>query len=179
MKLRERFEKEIKSELIKELELSNPLSCPTLKKITINSGLGAALEDKKIIEYMVEDISNLAGQKAVIARSNYDISNFGRLRKGDPIGVYVNLRSGRMWDFFEKLNAIILPGVRDFRGISRKSFDRSGNYNLGFKEHSIFFEVDQNRMDKARGIQIVINTTAKTDAEGYLLLKKLGMPFKD
>ncbi len=179
MKLKEKYEKEIKGELVKELNLQNSMSCPKLVKIVVNSGLGDALEDKKIIDLMVEDITNLTGQKAVIARSKYDISNFGRLKKGDPIGVYVTLRGERMWSFFDKLVSVVLPGVRDFRGISRKAFDKSGNYSLGFKEHSIFMEVDQNRLEKARGIQVVIQTSAKTDDEGYALLKKLGMPFRD
>jgi large subunit ribosomal protein L5 len=179
MKLKERFEKEIKSDLVKELGLKNSLGCPTLKKIVINSGLGAALEDKKIIDYMVEDISGISGQKAVIARSKHDISNFGRLRKGDAIGVYVTLRGAKMWDFYDKLVNAVLPGVRDFRGLSKRSLDGAGNYSLGFKEHSIFFEVDQNRLEKARGLQVIISTTAKNNDEGYHLLKKLGMPFKD
>lgn len=179
MKLKEKFEKEIKSDLVKELGIENSMACPTLKKIVINSGLGAALEDKKIIDYMLEDITAISGQKALTARSKYDISNFGRLRKGDAIGVYVTLRGAKMWDFFEKLTTSVLPGVRDFRGVTKRSFDGAGNYSLGFKEHSIFFEVDQNRLEKARGLQIIINTSAKNNEEGYLLLKKLGMPFKD
>lgn len=179
MKLKEKFEKEIKKSLVKELSLSNDLACPTLKKIVINAGLGAALDDKKIIDYMIDDIRDLSGQKPVKAISKYDISNFGRLRKGDAIGVYVTLRGEKMWSFFEKLVTGVLPGIRDFRGVTRKSLDGAGNYSLGFKEHSIFFEVDQNRLDKARGLQVVIGTTAKTNEEGYLLLKKLGMPFRD
>lgn len=177
MKLKERFEKEIKQDLMKELELRNISECPTLRKVVINSGLGAALEDKKIIDFMVEDITSITGQKAVIARSKKDISNFGRLRKGDAIGVFVTLRGEKMWSFFDKLVSVVLPGVKDFRGVSKKSFDRSGNYSLGFKEHTVFPESDQNRLDKTRGIQITIETTAVDDKSGYLLLKKLGMPF--
>jgi large subunit ribosomal protein L5 len=179
MKLRERYEKEVKPELVKELGLKNTMATPTLKKIVINSGLGAALEDPKIIDYMLEDISNLTGQKAVVSKSKYDISNFGRLRKGDKVGVYVTLRGEKMWSFYDKLVSLVLPGVRDFRGVSKKAFDRSGNYSMGFKEHSVFFEVDQNRLEKARGLQITIQTSATNDADGYLLLKKLGMPFRD
>ncbi len=179
MELKERYEKEVKPELVKELGLKNGLACPTIKKIVINSGLGAALEDPKIIDYMLEDITNITGQKAVITKSKHDISNFGRLRKGDKVGVFVTLRSDKMWSFYDKLVSLVLPGVRDFRGISKKSFDRSGNYSMGFKEHSVFFEVDQSRLDKARGLQITIQTTATNDADAYLLLKKLGMPFRD
>jgi len=179
MKLKEKFEKEIKSDLIKELNLSNGMACPTLKKIVINSGLGVALEDSKVLDYMIQDISALAGQKALATKSKYDISNFGRLKKGDKVGAYVTLRGEKMWSFFDKLVSVVLPGVRDFRGISKRSFDGAGNYNLGVKEHSVFMEVDQNRLEKARGLQVTIQTSAKDNAAGYLLLKKLGMPFKD
>lgn len=179
MKLKEKFEKEIKPELVKELGLKNSMACPTIKKVVINSGLGVALEDPKAIDHMLEDLTNISGQKAVIAKSKSDISNFGRLKKGDKIGVYVTLRGEKMWDFLEKLVSGVLPGLRDFRGVSRKSFDKSGNYNLGFKEHSVFFEVDQNRLEKARGLQITIQTSASEDDKAYALLKKLGMPFMD
>jgi large subunit ribosomal protein L5 len=179
MKLKERFEKEIKQDLIKELDLKNSMSYPTLKKIVINSGLGVALEDKKIIDYMLDDISNITGQRAVVSKARLDISNFGRLRKGDAIGVYCTLRGDKMWSFFDKLVSVVMPGMKDFRGVSKRAFDGSGNYNLGVKEHSIFFEVDQNRLDKARGLQVTIQTTAKNNEEAYMLLKKMGMPFKD
>jgi len=179
MKLKEKFEKEIKQELAKELGLKNMMSVPTLSKITINAGIGDALKDSKILDLMLEDITGIAGQKAVIAKSRQDISNFNRLKKGDKIGVYVTLRGEKMWSFFDKLVSVVLPGVRDFRGVSRKSFDGSGNYNLGFKQHSVFPEVDQNRLDKARGIQITVQTSARENDPAYALLKKLGMPFRD
>lgn len=179
MKLKEKFEKEIKQELAKELGAKNMMSVPTLSKITINAGAGDALKDSKIIDLLVEDITAITGQKAVIARSKVDISNFNRLKKGDKIGVYVTLRGEKMWSFYDKLVSVVLPGVRDFRGVSRKSFDGAGNYNLGFKQHSVFPEVDQNRLDKARGLQITIQTTSKENDSAYALLKKLGMPFRD
>ncbi|MFW5720425.1 MAG: 50S ribosomal protein L5 [Candidatus Dojkabacteria bacterium] len=179
MKLKERFEKEIKQELQKELKLESSMACPTVKKIVVNSGLGDALEDKKLVDLMLEDMAALTGQKPAIARSRKDISNFNRLRKGDVIGVYVTLRGEKMWDFLDKLVSIVLPGVKDFRGVTRKSLDKSGNYSLGFREHSIFNEVDQARLEKAKGIQVTINTSAQDDDAAYMLLKKVGMPFRD
>jgi large subunit ribosomal protein L5 len=179
MKLKEKFEKEIKSELMKELGIKSLMAVPTLSKITINSGLGEALKDSKLIDYMLEDITAIGGQRAVIAKSKQDISNFNRLKKGDKVGVYVTLRGEKMWSFFDKLVSVVLPGVRDFRGVSRKSFDGAGNYSMGVKQHSIFPEVDQNRLDKARGLQITIQTSAKGNDSAYALLKKLGMPFRD
>lgn len=179
MTLKEKFEKEVKYEIARELCIGNVMSVPRLNKITINSGLGEALKDPKIIDYMVEDITRLAGQRAVPTRSRKDISNFNRLKKGDRIGVFVTLRGERMWSFFDKLVSVVLPGVRDFRGVSRRSFDGNGNFNLGIKQHTVFMEVDQNRLEKSRGLQITINTSAKSDESAYALLKKLGMPFRD
>lgn len=179
MKLKDKFEKEIKQELKSELGLKNTMAVPTLSKITINVGLGEALKDKKLLEIMSGDLTLISGQKAVLAKAKKDISNFNRLRKGDAIGAYVTLRGEKMWSFFDKLVSIVLPGVRDFRGVSKKSFDGAGNYSLGIKQHTVFPEVDQNRIDKPRGIQVTIQTTSKSDENAYLLLKKLGMPFKD
>lgn len=177
--LKEKYSNKVKKELEKELELKNMYQVPTIKKIVINSGLGVALTDPKIIDLMVEDMAAFTGQKPVIAKSKYDISNFNRLRKGHPIGVFVTLRGDKMWDFLDRLVNVVLPGLRDFRGISNKSFDKQGNYNLGIKEHSAFFEVDQNRLDKARGIQITISTSTNNVDHSYLMLKKLGMPFSN
>lgn len=179
MTLKERFEKEIRSELQKELGVSNAMAVPTVKKIVLNTGMGEALKDPKILDLMVEDMTRISGQKALVTRSREDISNFNRLKKGDKIGASVTLRGDKMWSFLDKLVSVVMPGVRDFRGVSRKSFDGSGNYNLGLKQHSVFLEVDQNRLDKARGMQITIQTSAKDNDSGYLLLKKLGMPFRD
>ena len=179
MTLKERFEKEIKPELQKELGLDNAMSVPTLTKIVLNSGLGEALKDPKVIDLMQDDMTKIAGQKAMITRSKEDISNFNHLKKGDKIGVSVTLRGDKMWSFLDKLVSVVLPGVRDFRGISRKSFDGAGNYNLGLKQHSVFLEVDQNRIDKPRGFQITIQSSAKDNDTAYLLLKKIGVPFRD
>jgi large subunit ribosomal protein L5 len=179
MRLKDKFEKEIRVELQKELGLKSVMAVPTLKKIVLNSGLGEALKDQRVLENMVEDMTRIAGQKAVATKSKTDISNFNRLKKGDKIGASVTLRSDKMWSFFDKLVSVVLPGVRDFRGVSRKSMDGAGNYSLGIKQHTVFFEVDQNRIDKPRGLQVTIQTTAKDDESAYLLLKKLGMPFRD
>lgn len=179
MKLKERFEKEIRFELVKELGLKNLMAVPTLDKITVNAGLGEALKDKKLIDMMSEDLARITGQRPVPAKAKSDISNFNRLKKGDIIGVYVTLRGERMWSFFDKFVSIVLPGVRDFRGLSRKSFDGSGNYSVGIRQHTVFPEVDQNRIDRPRGIEVTIGTTTRNDDVAYLLLKKLGMPFKD
>lgn len=179
MTLKEKYYKTLKKEIAEELKTKNEMASPSITKIVLNSGLGDALKDPKILDFMAEDMTLIAGQKAVVAKSRNDISNFNRLKKGDKIGVFVTLRGEKMWSFLDKLVSIILPGVKDFRGVSRKSFDGSGNYNLGLKQHSVFPEVDQNRLDRARGMQITIQTTAKDNDTAYLLLKKLGMPFRD
>lgn len=179
MTLKEKYTKNLKKEIATDLGLKNEMATPTIKKIVINSGLGEALKDPKILDLMYEDFTNITGQKAVIAKAKNDVSNFNRLKKGDKIGVYVTLRGDKMWSFYDKLVSIVLPGVKDFRGVSRKSFDGAGNYSLGLKQHSVFPEVDQNRLDKSRGMQITIQTTAKDNDAAYVLLKKLGMPFRD
>jgi large subunit ribosomal protein L5 len=179
MTLKERYNTKLKEEIQRELGIKNSFASPTIKKIVINSGVGEALKDSKILEMLADDMSLIAGQKSVIARSKTDISNFNRLKKGDKIGVFVTLRGDKMWSFFEKLVTIVLPGVKDFKGVSKKSFDGSGNYNLGITQHSVFPEVDPNRLEKARGMQITIQTSSKDNHSAYVLLKKLGMPFRD
>lgn len=179
MTLKEKYYKNLRSEIAKELNLKNEIATPVVKKIVLNSGLGEALKDPKILDLMAEDLALITGQKPMIAKSKSDISNFDRLKKGDKIGVYVTLRGEKMWSFLDKLVSIVLPGVKDFRGVSKKSFDGSGNYSLGLKQHSVFPEVDQNRLDKSRGMQITIQTSARDNDSAYLLLKKLGMPFRD
>jgi large subunit ribosomal protein L5 len=179
MTLKEKYYKNLREELAKELSLKNSFATPIVTKIVLNSGIGEALKDPKILDLMAEDMTMIAGQKAVIAKSREDISNFNRLKKGDKIGVYVTLRGEKMWSFLDKLISVVLPGVKDFRGISKKSFDGSGNYSLGMRQHSVFPEVDQNRLDKSRGMQITIQTSSKSNEAAYVLLKKLGMPFRD
>ncbi|GIW57603.1 MAG: 50S ribosomal protein L5 [Candidatus Dojkabacteria bacterium] len=179
MSLKEKFQKTIVFDLMKSLGLVNPMSVPKVSKVVINSGLGDALVDKTLIDRMSEDISMLSGQKPKVTRARKDISNFNRLKKGDAIGLMVTLRGDRMWDFLDKFVSVTLPGIKDFRGLSRKSFDGVGNYSIGIKNHTVFLEVDQNRVDNPRGLQVIIHTTAKNDNHAYLLLKNLGFPFRD
>lgn len=179
MSLKERFSKNIRLELLKKLGLSNLYAVPTVDKIIVNSGIGEAVINKSLVDLMLNDLTLITGQKAVPAKAKKDVSNFNRLKKGDIIGVYVTLRGRRMWDFLEKLIVLVLPGIKDFRGLSKRSFDGHGNYSLGIKNHMVFPEVDQNRIDKPRGVQVTIVTTTDSDEDAYILLKELGMPFVD
>lgn len=160
----------------KKFGYENDMAVPTLEKIKVNVGLGEALANKKSLEQMVEVLSQVTGQRPVITKAKVAISNF-KIKIGDEIGVTVTLRGDRMWYFLEKLINIVLPRVRDFRGVSPKSFDGRGNYSLGIKEHTVFPEIDPNKVDKIRGLGISIVTTANTDEEGRELLKLMGMPF--
>ncbi|MEZ4962846.1 MAG: 50S ribosomal protein L5 [Saprospiraceae bacterium] len=148
-----------------------------MQKICINQGVGAATQDKKLIDVAVEEISQIAGQKAVVVKAKKSVSNF-KLREGMPIGVRVTLRQEKMWEFMDRLIAVALPRVRDFRGINDKSFDGRGNYSMGVTEHIIFPEIDLDKVSRITGMDITFVTTAKTDAEAMALLKALGMPFK-
>lgn len=174
--LREDYKKRIIPELKKEFNYSNDFAVPTLKKIVINSGVGESITNASVLDRVEEDIRAISGQKPLRTKSKKAISNF-KIRKDQEIGVMVTLRGERMWDFFQKLVGIVLPRVRDFRGIERK-FDGNGNYTLGLKEYSVFPEIDLTKMDKVRGLQVVIATTAKSDKEAEALFTKLGMPFK-
>lgn len=167
----------IKSELIKELNISNVMAAPKFDKIVVNVGAGSAKDDNSLLEQLVDDITKITGQKAVITRSKKAISNF-KLREDQPIGVKVTLRGDKMWDFFDKLVTVVLPRVKDFRGVSYKSFDGNGNYSMGLADQTVFPEIDTTKVMKYHPLQIVITTSAKNDDEGYLLLKKLGMPFR-
>ena len=153
------------------------MEVPRLKKITLNMGLGSAVDDKKLLETGVEELTQISGQKAVYTYAKKSIANF-KLREGMPIGCKVTLRKEKMYDFFEKLIKISLPRVRDFRGLSQKSFDGRGNYTLGIKEHIIFPEIDFDRIDKIKGLDITITTTAKNDQEALELFKQFNFPFK-
>ena len=153
------------------------MEVPRLTKITINMGLGSAVNDKKILETGVEELTQISGQKAVYTYAKKSIANF-KLREGMPIGCKVTLRKERMYDFFEKLIKISLSRVRDFRGLSQKSFDGRGNYTLGIKEHIIFPEIDFDRIEKIKGLDITITTTAKNDQEALELFKQFNFPFK-
>jgi large subunit ribosomal protein L5 len=153
------------------------MEVPRLLKICINQGVGAATQDKKLIDVALTETSTIAGQKAVVTRAKKSVSNF-KLREGMPIGVRVTLRKDRMWEFMDRLVSVALPRVRDFRGINDKSFDGRGNYSMGVTEHIIFPEIDLDKVTKVTGMDVTFVTTAKTDAEAYALLKALGLPFK-
>ena len=174
--LKERYKKEIIPLMKERLKLKNVMQVPRLEKIVLNIGLGEAITNAKALESGEADLAAISGQHPVITRSKRSISAF-RLRAGMAIGVKVTLRGDRMWDFMEKLLTITLPRVREFQGVSRDSFDGRGNYTLGFKEQIMFPEIEFDKVDKLRGLEVVIVTTAKTDEEGRNLLELLGMPF--
>jgi large subunit ribosomal protein L5 len=173
----EYYEKEVRPLLMKKFRYSNVMEVPKLEKIVVNMGLGEAIQNIKALDYATNDLMLITGQKPVITKAKRSIAAF-KLRAGMPIGCMVTLRRERMYEFFHKLVMIVLPKVRDFKGVSPKSFDGRGNYTLGLREQIIFPEVDYDKTDKIRGMNITINTTAKTDEEAYELLKLLGMPFR-
>lgn len=174
---KEKYYNEVLPELKKKFGYTNDLEVPRLVKIKVNTGLGEALTNPKALEAMSAALELITGQKPVETKAKKAISNF-KIRKGDVIGLMVTLRGSRMWYFFEKLINIVLPRVRDFRGLSENAFDTRGNYSLGIKEHVVFPEIDPNTVDKIRGLGINIVTTAKTKEEGLEFLKLMGMPFK-
>lgn len=163
--------------LKEEFGYKNAMQIPQVKKIVLNMGLGEAVQNPKIVEGAAEELSRIAGQKAIVTKAKKSIATF-KLRAGMPIGCCVTLRGDKMYDFFSKLVNIALPRVRDFRGLSPKGFDRRGNYSMGVQEQIIFPEIDYDKIDKIKGLNITIVTSAKTDKEGLSLLKMLGMPFK-
>jgi large subunit ribosomal protein L5 len=176
--LRTYYEKEVVPKLIETFKYKNAMQVPKLDKIILNMGLGEAINNMKLLDSAAEELKIIAGQKPVVTRSKRSIAAF-KLREGMPIGCMVSLRHNRMYDFFNKLVNIALPRVRDFRGISGKAFDGRGNYTLGIKEHIIFPEIDYDTIDRIKGLNITVVTTAKTDEEGKELLKLLGMPFRN
>ena len=163
--------------LQKEFSYKSPMQIPGLKKISLNVGLGAASQNNKLMEEAVAELTAIAGQKAVVTQAKKSIAAF-KVREGMPIGCRVTLRGASMWDFLDKLVNFALPRVRDFRGIPDRGFDGRGNFTLGIKEHAIFPEIEADRVDTPKGMNITIVTTAKTDKEGKLLLEQLGMPFR-
>ena len=175
-RLREKYKGEIIPALTKQFGYTTVLKVPKLTKIVISQGIGDAVADKKLIDHAVEDISRIAGQKAVATISKKDISNF-KLRKGMPVGTKVTLRGDRMYDFLDRLLAVALPRTRDFRGISPKGFDGRGNFNFGVKEHIIFPEIDIDKVNRIMGMDITFVTTADSDEEGKALLDAFGFPF--
>lgn len=175
--LKKKYVEEIVPALKEQFKYKSVMQVPKLEKICLNQGLGQAVADKKVMESALNDMSIIAGQKAVAANSKKDISNF-KLRKGMPIGARVTLRGDKMYEFLERLIAVALPRVRDFRGINPKGFDGRGNYNLGITEHIIFPEIDIDKVNKILGMDITFVTSAETNEEGLALLKEFGMPFK-
>jgi large subunit ribosomal protein L5 len=175
-RLVQRYKEQVVEALQKEFSYKNPMEVPRLEKIVLNIGLGEARENARALETASADLATITGQKAVITRAKKSIANF-RIREGMPIGVMVTLRGRRMWEFFDRLVNAALPRIRDFRGCSTKAFDGRGNYSLGVREQLIFPEIDYDKVERIRGMQINIITTAPTDEEGKRLLELLGMPF--
>ena len=176
-RLKEKYNKEIKGSLQKELGLENVMAVPKLEKIVINMGLGEATQNVKIMDPLVADLSSIAGQKAVVTKAKKSIAAF-KLREGMPIGAMVTLRGDGMYEFLDRLISVALPRVRDFRGVSSKSFDGRGNYTLGLRDQLIFPEIDYSKVDKTKGMNVTIVTTAKDDNGARALLKSFGIPFR-
>lgn len=176
--LREFYEGACRTQLQETGGYSNVMEIPRIEKIVLNMGLGDAVQNPKVVEHAANELTQIAGQKAVVTRAKKSIATF-KLREGMPIGCRVTLRSDRMYDFLSKLINIALPRVRDFRGVSAKGFDGRGNYSLGIKEQIIFPEIDYDKIDRIRGLNISIVTSARTDEDAYTLLKMLGMPFRE
>ena len=176
-RLKERYDAEVIPALKKEFGYTNAMAIPKVEKVVVNMGLGEATQNAKIVDTGVDELSRITGQKAVVTRAKKSIAQF-KVRQGMPIGTMVTLRGERMWDFLDRLISIALPRVRDFRGISAKGFDGRGNYTLGLKDQIIFPEIDYMKVDKNRGMNISVVTTAKTDEEARRLLQLMGMPFR-
>jgi large subunit ribosomal protein L5 len=176
-RLKERYQQEVVPALTKELGYTNVMAVPRVTKIVVNMGLGEATQNVKITDTGADELSRITGQHAVVTRARMSIAQF-KLRKGMPIGVVVTLRGERMWEFLDRLIAIALPRVRDFKGVSPKGFDGRGNYTLGLRDQLIFQEIDYMRVDKARGMNVSVCTTARTDQEARRLLQLIGMPFR-
>jgi large subunit ribosomal protein L5 len=176
-RLREKYKADVAPSLVKRFGYGNPMQIPRVTKVVVNMGLGAAVSNPKLIDSAVSEMSEITGQKPVVARAKKAISNY-KLRAGMPIGVSVTLRRERMWEFLDRLISLALPRVRDFKGISAKGFDGRGNYTLGLREQIIFPEINYDKIDTIKGMNVTIVTTAKTDEEGRALLAELGMPFR-
>jgi len=177
-RMKDLYEKEVVPKLIETFKYKNVMEVPKFRKVVLNMGLGEAIQNVKILESATEELKAIAGQHPVITRAKKSIAAF-KLREGMPIGCMVTLRQDRMFDFLQKLVNVALPRVRDFRGISAKAFDGRGNYSLGIKEHIIFPEIDYDKIDAIKGLNVSIVTTARTDEEGKELLRLMGMPFRN
>jgi large subunit ribosomal protein L5 len=176
-RLKERFRKEVAPTLMKEFDLKNPMAVPHLHKIVVNMGVGEATQNAKVLDPAVGELAQITGQKPVVTRAKKSIAAF-KVRAGQPIGAMVTLRGDRMYEFFDRLVNVVLPRVRDFRGVSTKSFDGRGNYTLGLHDQLIFPEIDYARVDKLKGMNVTIVTTAASDDQARALLRHLGMPFR-
>ncbi|GAB3517953.1 50S ribosomal protein L5 [Arthrobacter monumenti] len=176
-RLKTRYNEEIKSSLQNEFNYTNVNQVPGLVKVVVNMGVGDAAKDSKLIDGAVKDLTLITGQKPQVTKARKSIAQF-KLREGMPIGAHTTLRNNRMWEFVDRLVSLALPRIRDFRGLSPRQFDGNGNYTFGLTEQSMFHEIDQDKIDRVRGMDITVVTTAKTDDEGRALLKALGFPFK-
>jgi large subunit ribosomal protein L5 len=175
-RLREQYENEVKPALTERFGYSTPMAVPTLEKITLNMGIGEAKQNTQMLEAATEQLATIAGQAPSVRRAKKSVASF-KVREGMPVGVAVTLRRARMWEFLDRLTAIAIPRIRDFRGLSARSFDGRGNYSMGIREQIIFPEIDYDSIDEVRGLDVTITTTAKTDEEAFALLDGLGMPF--
>ena len=177
-RLKKKYREEIRDALNSEFGYDNVMQIPGLVKIVVNMGVGEAARDSKVIDAAVRDLTAITGQKPVVTKARKSIAQF-KLREGMPIGAHVTLRGDRMWEFLDRLVSVALPRIRDFRGLSPKQFDGRGNYTFGLNEQSMFYEIDQDRIDFVRGMDITVVTTATNDDEGRALLRQLGFPFKE
>ena len=177
-RLKVRYREEIVGKLRDEFEFGNVMQVPGLVKIVVNMGVGDAAKDSKLMDGAIRDLATITGQKPQVTKARKSIAQF-KLREGMPIGAHVTLRGDRMWEFLDRLLSLALPRIRDFRGLSPRQFDGKGNYTFGLTEQSMFHEIDQDRIDRVRGMDITVVTTAKTDDEGRALLRLLGFPFKE
>jgi large subunit ribosomal protein L5 len=175
-RLRELYEQEVKPALTKRFGYSSPMGVPTLEKITLNMGVGEAKQNTQMLEAAVDQLATIAGQRPSVRRAKKSVASF-KVREGMPVGVAVTLRRARMWEFLDRLNSVAVPRIRDFRGLSPRSFDGRGNYSMGIREQIIFPEIDYDSIDEVRGLDVTITTTAATDEEAFALLDALGMPF--
>ena len=177
-RMKERYQQEMVGALMRDLNLKNPMEVPKVEKIVLNIGMGEALQNGKAMDAALGDLTAIAGQKPVVTRARKSIANF-KLREGQGIGAMVTLRNERMYEFLDRLISVALPRIRDFRGLSRRAFDGRGNYNIGLREQIMFPEINYDQVDKLRGMEVAIVTSARNDEEGYALLKQMGMPFRD
>ncbi len=176
-RLKQRYREEIAGALRDEFGYANPMQIPTVTKVVVNMGVGDAARDAKVMEGAVRDLSEITGQKPAVARAKKSVAQF-KVRQGMPVGAFVTLRGNRMWEFLDRLLSLALPRIRDFRGLSPAQFDGRGNYTFGLTEQQMFHEIDPDRIDRTRGMDITVVTTAVTDEEGRSLLRRLGFPFR-